>query len=101
MLVRGIRGATVASADTADAIRAATRELLLALIEANGLAAEDIARVIFTLPPDLPAEAPARAAREPGWQRAALMCLAGVTAAGCAASRAPGSSAPSPVDCSS
>ncbi len=82
MPVRGIRGATVASADTAEAIRAATRELLLALIEANGLAAEDIASVIFTLTPDLTAEAPARAARDLGWQEAALMCMSEMNAAG-------------------
>ena len=56
MPVRGIRGATVAAADTPEAIRAATRELMLALIEANGLVAEDIASVIFTLTPDLTAQ---------------------------------------------
>ena len=82
MPVRGIRGATVAAADTSEAIRAATRELMLALIEANGLVAEDIASVIFTLTPDLTAEAPARAARELGWSEAALMCMAEMNAAG-------------------
>jgi chorismate mutase len=76
MPVRGIRGATVADADTPEAIRAATTELMLALIEANSLAAEDVASAIFSLTPDLTAEAPARAARELGWQDAALMCLA-------------------------
>ena len=82
MPVRGIRGATVAEADTPEAIRAATRELLLALTEANGLAAEDVASVIFSLTPDLTAEAPARAARELGWNDAALMCMAEMNAAG-------------------
>ena len=82
MPVRGIRGATVAAADTPEAIHAATRELMLALIDANGLAPEDIASVIFTLTPDLTAEAPARAARELGWQEAALMCMAEMNAAG-------------------
>jgi chorismate mutase len=82
MPVRGIRGATVAAADTPEAIRAATRELLLALTEANGLLLDDVASIIFTLTPDLTAEAPARAARELGWHDAALMCMAEMNAAG-------------------
>jgi chorismate mutase len=82
MPVRGIRGATVAEADTPEAIRAASRELLLALVDANGLAPEDVASVIFTTTPDLTAEAPARAARELGWHDAALMCMAEMNAAG-------------------
>ena len=76
MPIRGIRGATVAAADTPEAIRSATRELLVALIEANQLHAEDVASVIFSVTPDLTAEAPARAARELGWEDAALMCVA-------------------------
>ena len=82
MPVRGIRGATVAAADTSEAIRAATRELLLAVVEANQLAPDDVASMIFTLTPDLTAEAPARAARELGWHEAALMCVAEMNAAG-------------------
>ncbi len=82
MPVRGIRGATVAAADTPEAIRAATRELLLALTEANGLLPDDLASIIFTLTPDLTAEAPARAARELGWHDTALMCMAEMNAAG-------------------
>ncbi len=75
MPIRGIRGATVAAADTPEAIRGATRELLLALTEANGLDPADFASVIFTVTPDLTAEAPARAARELGWEEAALLCV--------------------------
>lgn len=82
MPVRGIRGATVAAANTPEAIRSATRELLLALVEANGLAPDDMASVIFTLTPDLTAEAPARAARELGWQETALMCMSEMNATG-------------------
>ena len=76
MPVRGIRGATVAAANTADAIRSATRELLLALTAANALDSADIGSVIFSATSDLTAEPPARAARELGWTDAALMCLA-------------------------
>jgi chorismate mutase len=76
MPIRGIRGATVAAADTTQAIRAATSELLGALIEANGLRAADVASVFFSVTPDLTAEAPARAARDLGWDEAAMLCLA-------------------------
>jgi chorismate mutase len=76
MPVRGIRGATVAAANTADAIRSATRELLLALAAANTLDPADIGSVIFSTTADLTAEPPARAARELGWTDTALMCLA-------------------------
>jgi chorismate mutase len=76
MPIRGIRGATVAAANTAEAIRAATRELLGEVIAANALRADDIASVVFSVTPDLSAEAPARAAREMGWGEAAMLCLA-------------------------
>jgi chorismate mutase len=81
MPIRGIRGATVAAADSPGAIRAATRELLLALVEANALELDDVASVIFSLTPDLTAEAPARAARDLGWNGAAMMCVAEMYAA--------------------
>lgn len=75
MPVRGVRGATVAQANTVEAIRCATRELMLALVEANQLQPDDIASIIFTCTPDLTAEAPARAVREMGWDHVALMCV--------------------------
>ena len=82
MPIRGIRGATVAAADTSEAIRSATRELLQALIEANRLEPDDVASVIFTTTSDLTAEAPARAARELGWDEAAMLCMAEMSAVG-------------------
>jgi len=75
MPVRGIRGATVAAANTPDSIRSATRELLLALATANRLDPVDIASILFSATPDLTAEAPARAARQMGWTEAAMLCL--------------------------
>ncbi len=74
MPVRGIRGATVASANTPEAIRAATRELLEALVAENGVDPEDIASVFFTTTTDLNAEHPALAARQLGWLETALLC---------------------------
>ncbi len=75
MPVRGIRGATTICDDNADAIRLATRELLLAISAANPtLRPEDIASVFFTLTGDLHAAYPAQAARELGWEEVPLMC---------------------------
>jgi chorismate mutase len=71
---RGIRGATTAEANTRTAILEATRELLMHLIAANDLCADDIASVIFTTSPDLNAEFPAVAARQLGWVDTALLC---------------------------
>jgi chorismate mutase len=71
---RGLRGATTVERNDAPAILEATRELLLALIEANALRPEDVASAIFTVTSDLDAVHPARAARELGWTEPALMC---------------------------
>ena len=74
MRCRGIRGATTASANTAEAILSATRELLSRLIEQNDVREDDIASVFFTVTDDLDAQHPALAARQLGWHDAALLC---------------------------
>lgn len=71
---RGVRGATSADANTREAIVQATRELLEALVEANGIEPADIASVFLTATPDLNADFPAQAARAMGWDDAALLC---------------------------
>jgi chorismate mutase len=73
MPCRGIRGATTVETNSAADIRTATRELLVRLVEVNGVAAEDIASALFTVTPDLTAAFPAQAARELGWQHVALL----------------------------
>ncbi len=70
---RGIRGATVAAENTAEAIYEATRELLSKLIEANEIEEQDVAAAYFTMSPDLNACFPAAAARQLGWNNTALM----------------------------
>lgn len=70
---RGVRGATTATQDTSEAILDATRELLQALIDANGIHEDDVASAIFSTTPDLTAIYPARAARDLGWTQVALM----------------------------
>jgi chorismate mutase len=74
MPVRGIRGATTAAGNDADAIVEATRELVAELAERNQLDLEEIAFGYFTTTPDLDAEFPARAARELGWLDVPLLC---------------------------
>jgi len=75
MPVRGIRGGVVANENLPEAILSATRELLEATLKANpGLAAEDIASVIFTVTEDLFTAYPARAARQLGWSAVPLLC---------------------------
>jgi chorismate mutase len=73
MPVRGIRGATTAPANTREAMLAATRELLDALIRANQIQAADVASIYFTTTADLDAAFPATAAREMGWMNVALL----------------------------
>ncbi|HVU14160.1 MAG TPA: chorismate mutase [Phototrophicaceae bacterium] len=73
MQFRGLRGATTVEEDSAEAIWAATRELMRALIEANEIVEDDVASVIFTTTPDLTAAYPAKAARDMGWSQVALI----------------------------
>lgn len=74
MRCRGIRGATTATANSADAILSATRELLTRLTEQNDVHEDDIASIFFTVTDDLDAQHPALAARQLGWHDAALLC---------------------------
>lgn len=74
IVCRGIRGATTAPLNTAEDILEATRELVVALRELNGIEPEDIASVIFTTTTDLTATFPALAAREVGWTEVPLIC---------------------------
>ena len=73
MQFRGVRGATSVTEDSAEAIWAATAELLKILIETNGIDEDDVASVIFTTTPDLTAAYPAKAARDMGWTQVALI----------------------------
>ena len=75
MRFRGIRGAVTVDEDTEQAITDATSELLRQMIDANGVAADDIAGILFTVTPDLTACFPAEAGRRfPGWSQVPLMC---------------------------
>lgn len=67
MKMRGIRGAVTVDADDSQVIVAATKRLLSAMVEQNGIHLDDIASVLFSLTPDLRAAFPALGAREMGW----------------------------------
>ncbi|MCF7802423.1 MAG: chorismate mutase [Candidatus Marinimicrobia bacterium] len=71
---RGIRGATTVPVNDRTIILDRTRELLLAIAEANDLLKEDICSLFFTTTTDLTAEYPALAARQLGWVDSALLC---------------------------
>lgn len=73
MMLRGLRGATTVEANTEEAILGATRELLTMMIEANGVRENEVASIFFSSTSDLTAAFPARAARDLGWYKVALM----------------------------
>jgi len=72
-ILRGLRGATTAAANTREAILEATAELLRALQDTNGFRPDEVESAIFTSSPDLTAEYPARAARLLGWTGVPLL----------------------------
>ncbi|HEX2648021.1 MAG TPA: chorismate mutase [Candidatus Dormibacteraeota bacterium] len=74
MPVRGIRGATTATANTAEAIIEATEELLSELAQLNDVDVQEVAAAFFTTTPDLDAEFPAHAARRLGWIGVPMLC---------------------------
>lgn len=74
IMCRGVRGAITVSSDNEDEVLEATRELLQAIVAANGMTIDDVASVYFTTTTDLTSTYPAYAARQLGWYDAALLC---------------------------
>jgi chorismate mutase len=74
MRLRALRGAITVPDNDADAILAATEELVRAVMERNGLGVEDMVSCIFTCTDDLDAEFPAVAARRLGLSSVPLLC---------------------------
>jgi len=73
MKCRGVRGAITVDANTREAILAAARELLGAMVQANGIVADEVAFAYFTTTSDLNAAFPAAAARDMGWTEVPLL----------------------------
>ena len=74
MRLRALRGAITVDENEAEAILAATRELVGEVLERNGLEHADLVSCIFTCTSDLDAEFPAVAAREMGLSDVPLLC---------------------------
>lgn len=74
MRLRALRGATTVEDNDAEAILAATDELLRELIDRNALGQDDMVSCIFTCTDDLDAEFPAVAARRLGLNQVPLLC---------------------------
>ncbi|MDX3106693.1 chorismate mutase [Nonomuraea angiospora] len=72
--VRAIRGAIQVEADDAGEIRAATKELIAAVLAENDLASDDLISVFFTVTPDLVSEFPALAGYEFGLADVPMLC---------------------------
>jgi chorismate mutase len=69
-----VRGSVQAEANEAEAILAATEELMRELLERNELAPEALVSCLFTTTADLDAEFPAVAARNVGLDAVPLLC---------------------------
>ncbi|HEV2427895.1 MAG TPA: chorismate mutase [Acidimicrobiales bacterium] len=80
--LRALRGATTCAADTPEEVSAATQELLVALLERNDLAHDDVVSVIFTATPDLTSTFPATAARGVGFGDVPLLCATEIAVPG-------------------
>lgn len=80
--LRAVRGAITVDQDTSEAIRAGTAELLVSVLERNGLGAEDLVSIVFTVTPDLRADFPAVAARDLGLSQVPLLCAQEIPVAG-------------------
>jgi chorismate mutase len=75
-LIRGIRGATTVEQNEETEIIAATKQLLVEMIESNNIQPEDVASVFISVTKDLFAAFPAKALREiEGWTYVPVMCM--------------------------
>ena len=80
--VRALRGASTCRQNTADEITEVTQELLLAMLERNEIAHDDVISVLFTTTPDLDASFPATAARGIGFGDVPLLCASEIDVPG-------------------
>ena len=74
LVLRALRGATTADANSAEAIETAVAELVGALVARNGLEGDRLVSVTFSVTGDLDACFPAAIARrQAGWEQVALL----------------------------
>ncbi|MFG3499412.1 chorismate mutase [Streptomyces sp. NPDC047928] len=82
MAVRAVRGAVQLDRDDAAHLRDRVGALLTAVLERNGLTADDLISVWFTATPDLHSDFPAVAARELGITDVPFICAQELDIAG-------------------
>lgn len=82
MAVRAIRGAIQIDTDDRAAVLDGASELVVEVMDRNGVAADDLISILFTATPDLTAEFPAYAARQLGLTDVPLMCACEIAVPG-------------------
>ncbi|WP_030671527.1 chorismate mutase [Streptomyces rimosus] len=82
MAVRAVRGAVQLERDEAGHMHEQVSALLTAVLERNGLVADDLISVWFTATPDLHSDFPAVAARQLGITDVPLICAQELEIAG-------------------
>jgi chorismate mutase len=80
--VRAVRGATQLEDDVREHMLERVAEMVIDVMEANGLAVDDFISVIFTATSDLVSEFPAYAARRLGFGEVPLICARELEIAG-------------------
>lgn len=73
-VLRAVRGATTVERDEREHVLERTRELVLEILERNGLTEDDLVSLVFTATADLTSAFPAEAAREAGITHVPLLC---------------------------
>lgn len=73
-VLRALRGATTVDRDEREHVLERTRELVLALLDRNGLSEDDLVSMVFTATADVTSAFPAEAAREAGITHVPLLC---------------------------
>lgn len=69
-----IRGATTVESNSEEAMTSRVQEMLLTILERNGVVHDDVVSALFTATPDLNAAFPATAARGVGFGDIPLIC---------------------------
>lgn len=85
MALRGIRGATLLTADDAAQMKEAVIELLAEMLARNEVDPAEIVSIIFTGTPDIHSAFPAAAARDLGFVDIPLLCAVELDVSGAVA----------------
>lgn len=80
--MRAVRGAIQVADNTRDEVLDGATELVLGVMQRNGIEPDDLISILFTATPDLTAEFPAYAARQLGLTDVPLMCASEIAVPG-------------------